>query len=290
MTAPLEIDPRTFLRQHCSLPALPEVVHQIQSVIHSENVDIGKVADLISGEPALLAQVLKIVNSAYFGLPREITKVGYAITFLGLNEVYRMVLSLSVINTLDIHDKGELRGFWFHSFYTALCAEYLAKKFERHLSSQELWSAAMLHDIGKLLYLKYFPDHYKALNSCCLEHGCLFSEAERLFSLPSSAFLGALLCERWRLPDDIRQACEFHTLRDLQAIERNSPSARFRRIICLANVLSTLSTEPLNNDLRHQITRVTRTALDCTQTDFLTMMGDIHDLRIGVEKFMDQLH
>lgn len=150
--------------------------------------DIEKVSQLISGEPALLAQILKVVNSAYFGLPREITRVSYAIAFLGLNQLHPMVLPLSVINTLDVHDKDELHGFWFHSFYTAISTKYLARKYEPLLSYEELWSAAMLHDIGKLVYLKFFPDHYRALRDFCNEHGRLFSEAEKHFSLPSSAY------------------------------------------------------------------------------------------------------
>ena len=88
MLTPIEIDPKTFLRQHCTLPALPAVVGEIQSLIHDADVDMKKVAELINSDPAILAQVLKIVNSAYYGLPREVTNVQFAIAFLGLNEVY----------------------------------------------------------------------------------------------------------------------------------------------------------------------------------------------------------
>ena len=71
-------------------------------MVRDENVVIEKVADLIGSDPALLAQTLKIVNSAYYGLPREVTRPQMAIAFLGLSEVYRMVLSLSVINTVSV--------------------------------------------------------------------------------------------------------------------------------------------------------------------------------------------
>ena len=286
---PIEIDPNTFLRQHFTLPALPEVVAQIHNLIHDVDADIQRVAELISSDPGLVAQLLRVVNSAYYALPSQIVKVQYAIVFLGLSEVYRMVLSLSVIDALGIKEKHELKEFWFHSFYAALCTKYLAKKYEPHLSFEELWSAAILHDIGKLVYLKFFPEHYKALRSFCKEHGCLFSEAESHFSLPPTAFLGTLLCGHWRLPDQIRSACESHTLKDLPGIEGDSPSACFRRMICLGNLLTVLCTEELNNATRHEIADATRTALDCTEPQFLTMMGDIYELRIDVERFMDQL-
>jgi HD-like signal output (HDOD) protein len=288
--APIEIDPKTFLREHCTLPALPEVVSNIQSLIHDDRADVGTVADLISGEPALVAQVLKVVNSAYYGLSREIGNVKFAIAFLGLNEIYRMVLALSVVNTLAVQEKDELDKFWFHAFYTALCTRYLAKQYEPHFSFEELWSAAMLHDIGRLVYLKFFPDHYKALRSFCDEQHCLFSEAERHFSLPSSAFFGTLLCEHWRLPDNIRSACESHTLGDLPSLSEDSPSARFRRMICLGNLLTVLSTDELNDAAKRDIASAIRTGLDCTEEEFLAMMGDIYELRIEVERFADQLH
>jgi len=290
MLAPIEIDPKTFLHQHCTLPALPAVVGEIQSLIHDANVDMKKVAELINSDPAILAQVLKIVNSAYYGLPREVKNVQFAIAFLGLNEVYRMVLSLSVINTLAIDKKDELKEFWFHSFYTALCTKYLAKKYEPHLSLEELWSAGMLHDIGRLVYLKFFPDHYRALIDYCKEHGCLFSEAERHFSLPSSAYLGTLLCEHWRLPDEIKQACGFHTLEDLLALKADSPSMPFQQMICLGNLLTMLSTIELSTATKENIAETCQTALGCAEEAFLAMMGDIYELRIDVETFMEQLH
>jgi HD-like signal output (HDOD) protein len=288
MFEPVDIDPNTFLRQHCTLPALPEVVGQIQRQIQGGDADMGKVAQLISGEPALLAQVLKVVNSAYYGLPGEVTNVRVAIAYLGLNEIYRMVLSLSVINTMQIEQQDELEAFWFHSFYASLCTKYLAKQYEPHLSFEELWSASMLHDIGRLVYLKFFPEHYEAIRAFSKEHGVCFSEAERHFSLPSSSFLGALLCIHWRLPDNVRKACELHTLGDFLVAERDGTCTPFQRMISLGNLLAVLSARQLNDSVKQQISDTVRKALDCTEAEFLTIMGDIYELRTEVESFMQQ--
>jgi HD-like signal output (HDOD) protein len=246
------------------------------------------VAQLISGEPALLAQVLKVVNSAYYGLPGEVTNVRVAIAYLGLNEIYRMVLSLSVINTMQIEQKDELEEFWFHSFYASLCTKYLAKQYEPHLSFEQLWSASMLHDIGRLVYLKFFPEHYEAIRAFSKEHGVSISEAERHFSLPSSSFLGALLCVHWRLPDNVRRACELHTLSDFLAAERDGTLTPSQRMICLGNLLAVLSTRELNDSAKQEISDTVKTALDCTEAEFLTMMGDIYELGTEVESFMQQ--
>jgi len=285
---PIDINPETFLREHFSLPALPKVVHEIQEIIQSDNVEIGKVSKLISGDPSLVAQLLKVVNSAYYSLPREITEVRYAIAFLGLHEVYRMVLALSVINTLAITERDELEKFWFHSFYASLCTKHLANRYEPQLSFEELWSAAILHDIGKLVYLKFFPDHYKTLRTYMDESGGLFSEAEEQFSFPRSSYLGTLLCDHWRLPAKVKDACEIHTLKDLQNLQGAKPAESFRRMICLGNLAAVLAANRLGSDKKPEIAKAFTTALGSSESDFLALMAEIYDLRIEVDRFMDQ--
>jgi HD-like signal output (HDOD) protein len=289
MIEPFEIDQKTFLKQHYTLPALPQVVTQLLAMIHNEVVEIDEIANILSGDPALTAQILKIANSAYYGLRREIVKVPIAVVLLGLNEVYRMVLSLSVINTLAIDDKNELTDFWYHSFYTSLCTRYLGRKFEPLLSYDELWSASMLHNIGKLVLLKFYNEHYKVINHHCKEHGCLFPVAEKHFNIPSTSFMGTLLCDHWRLPTKVKQACQSHSLHDLIVLGSHDGTASFNRIICIGSLLAILSMENLNDETKQAISKETQKALNCSKDDFLTLMGDIYDLKTDVERFISQL-
>jgi len=286
---PISIDPESFLHQHCTLPPLPPMVDRVQQIISRAEYDVDEVVQPISSDPALVAQILKIVNSSYYSLPRDVTEMRFAITFLGIHEVYRMLLSVSVIKTLDIKDRDALYNFWFHSFYTALCTKYLAKKFEPHLSFEELWSAAILHDIGKLIYLKFFPDHYRALLDFCREQGCLFSTAENHLSFPSSAELGALLCKHWRLPAKIKIACEAHRFSDLSKIAPDSPNRSFCRIICMGNLMTILCTEQLNEEVKHELADEIQKTFTCSESEFLALMGDIYDLRIETERFVKML-
>lgn len=288
MLAPIEIDPNTFLREHCTLPALPEVVSRIQQMIHDPDANMNKVADLVGEDPAILAQVLKVVNSAYYGLPTEITKVRMAVAYLGLNEVYRIVLSLAVVNQLAVSEKKSVDAFWFHSFFAATCAKHLANKFEPVLSYEDLWPAAMLHDIGKLVYLKFYPEHFRALNNYAKDHGCTFSEAEVHFSLPRSAFLGSLLCNHWRLPAPVKKACECHTRQDLISLKEDTSARALKRIICLSNLVALLSADDLSKETRQDIADAVRANLEFSEDAFLGLMGDIYDLRAQVESFVAQ--
>jgi len=284
---PIEIDPKTFLRQHCTLPALPRVVTRIQNLLQSENTSITEVSELIGSDPALVAQLLKVVNSAYYSLPQEITKIQFAVAFLGLNEVYRMALALEVIKTIAMKESRELHAFWFHSFYAALCTKRLAKTYIPQLPFDDLWSAAILHDIGKLVYLKFFPDHFKVLRTYCDEQGCLFSAAEDHFSLPASSFLGVLLCEHWLLPGKIRDACKWHSLKDLETLKRDtSPAGDFRRMVFLGNIVAVLASEELATEVKQSLAEAITGILKLTEADFLAMMGTIYDLRFEAEEFM----
>jgi len=286
---PIVIDPRTFLREHCTLPALPEVVHEVQKIIKSENVEIANVAKAIARDPALVAQILKVVNSAYYSLPREIADVRYAIAFLGLHEIERILLALSVINTLAVRDKNELKLFWHHSFLAALCTKRVATTYEPYLSFEELWSAAMLHDIGKLVYLKFFPDHYRALRSLSAEKGIFFSDAEQELCYPASSYLGVLLCDHWRLPAKIRDACEMHSLQHLKTLSGKDPASSFKRMICLGNAVAVLALNALHETKKHDITETVKTTLSIDETQFLALMADVYELRTQADRFIEQV-
>lgn len=286
---PIRINSSELFHQHHTLPPLPGVVHEIQEMLRDEAVDIKRIANLVSSDAALAAQVLKIVNSAYFGLKREISDLKLAIAFLGLNEIYRIVLAISVIKTIDIENRDELDRFWFHSFYTALTVKYLGKHFAKFLEQEELWSAALLHDIGKLVYLKFFPDHYQAIAIKARKNGRFFSWAEKTLDLPPSAHFGALLCKFWRLPGKVQTACSTHTLEDLNGINPNDSDGEFKMVICLGNLLSQIAVDGLDNTVQAEVGSVTMRMLKLSEEDFLAHMTEVQALRFEVEEFMNSL-
>ena len=282
--APIEIDPRTFLYHHCALPALPKVVSQFQEVAHADNVSISRVVNILSSDPGLVAEILKMVNSAYYSLPREVSRVDIAVAYLGIREVQNIVLATSVINTFAVEEPVEFKKFWHHSLYTALCARHLANRFERHLPYGDLWAPALLHDIGKLVYLKFFPEHFKALHRFCYEQGCLFNEAEQIYGLPASAYLGALLCERWRLPRTIREVCALPGPEALANGHESESLKPLHRIVLLGDIVAVLSTDLLREDKQHALSNLVMQELDLSESDFLVLMGAIADLRLEADR------
>jgi len=270
------------------LPALPELMLRVQETLGKSDIDIDEVADLIRSDPALAGQVLKVVNSAYYGLPREISDVKYAIGFLGLHEIHRIMLSFAVVDTLAIERKAEFRDLWFHSLHTALCAIYLAKRNKVHNIVDDLWSVALLHDLGKLVYLKFFPDHFIALKAHAREHGCPLSAAEAELELPTSAYLGTLLCDHWKLPLPVRDACESHTLETFYEADKSLSLTVPTHLVCVSNLLSSLSTDPLGDNFKEEIGKVSREALDYDASRFANLMVEVEDMKADAKIFMDQ--
>lgn len=289
MLTSISIEPKSFFKERCALPPLPEIAVKIQRLKNDPNAGIEDIAKLVRGDPALLAQMLKIVNSAYYGLPREVADAHFAVAFLGLDEIARMVLALSVINTLRIADKKELSRFWYHSFYTAVCSKHMARKFEPLLPPEEIWSAAMLHDIGKLVYLRFFPDHHKALRETCVQSECMFSEAEQELSLPSSSHLGELLADHWSLPRSVKDACRYHTLADVQRQAEWISSAPAARVVCLGNLFAVLTIDLLSGEKRQLVSETIRTNLAQSSDEFLLMSAEMYELRQEVDQFANGL-
>jgi HD-like signal output (HDOD) protein len=284
MLKPIEIDPKTFLREHCNLPSLPEAVIRIQGMMRDESTNSATIAQIISGDPALATQVLAVVNSAYYSLPKSTSNLKYAVAYLGLGVIQRIVISVGVVNAIGIKKKNELNNYWYHSFLTALITKYLASKYYTYLDPEELWSASILHDIGKLVYIKFFPEHYQEIKRYCKQNGCPFSEAEEHYKQPRSSYLGTLLCQHWRLPVKLENACNYHNIYHI-----TTPGSEFQTIIALGNLLAILTEGGLNESFKNKIKEVVEGTLELSPDTFISIMADIYDLETEVEKFQRSL-
>ena len=277
---PITINPSTFLYDECRLPALPKVLTRFQEAMQDDDVTVRDVIGIVSSDPGIVAEVLRVVNSAYFGLPRAVSRIDTAVAYLGIQEVHNIVLASSVISTFDIKDLVAFKRVWYHSLYTALCARHLALRFASYLPAGTLWAPALLHDIGKLVYLQFFPDHFGALQRTAETEGCLFSEAEQAFGWPSSAFLGTLLCECWGLPDTIKHVCAVQGVEALTNPELSASLPLLQRMVVLGDLVSTLATDTLQTEKRLLLAEAIQQTLDLTESDFLVLMGAITDLKL----------
>lgn len=286
--APIQVSPTGIPEGDFALPALPAVVGKILDSIQSGDATAGEIADLLAADPALAAKVLKIVNSAYYGLPRPIAEVRHAVAYLGLSEIQRLALTATVMQEFAV-DGDDYDQFWRHSFYTALVSKLLARTMPTSFESGSVHTAALLHDVGKLVYMRFWPEHYSELTRSCRASGTMLVEAERELNLPSHVALGSLLCERWRLPTGIRIACEHHELSDLSDLDDDAELRDEILIVGLANLLTNLAAGDLAPETNGAINELAVRALGYDEEQFLLLMGQVYELQLEVDAFLGQL-
>lgn len=203
-----------------------------------------QIGDLISADPALSTRILKVVNSAYYGLPHQVTSIHKAVVVLGFDTVHSLVLSTSVVDVmLTVGDAlRDMRVIWERSLFAAVTARKLAQA-SNHKAPDECFMAALLMDIGMLGQLKLHGEAYGDLIRAEVEEGLdiVLGEAER-FAV-SHEQLGQALLERWDIPEELARPLLFH--HELAGHEKESEAWRAScRIVHLARLASTIFYSP----------------------------------------------
>ncbi len=144
----------TILKQIDTLPALPATVSKVMQVTGDPESSARDLMLAVIPDQAMCATILKLANSAFFGMPREVGDLEKAVMVLGFNEIRNIVIGKAVFNSFQSicrNNREALNRFWNHSFHCGLAAKIIAE--ERGLSGSEMFIAGLIHDIGKLIIL-----------------------------------------------------------------------------------------------------------------------------------------
>ncbi|AEH44402.1 metal dependent phosphohydrolase [Thermodesulfatator indicus DSM 15286] len=188
-----------------SLPTLPPIVGQLTRLIADERSTAQQVAALIERDQVLTSKVLKMVNSAFYGFPRRISTVSNAIVLLGFNVVRTLVITASIFETMQAQDLS----LWEHSLGTAAAAGLLAGKLELK-NPEEVTTAGLLHDIGKVVLRTEFPEILNQIEKTVQEKGIYFREAEQEVIGIDHGEIGRLLANQWNLPERLVEPIAYH--------------------------------------------------------------------------------
>ncbi|MCA9772594.1 MAG: HDOD domain-containing protein [Myxococcales bacterium] len=210
--APIGRQPVINLRNIDDLPTLPAVALRIAQSLNSPDVSIVQVGQEIERDQAICAKVLKLVNSPFYGFSGRIPSIQRALVLLGFNVVRSLVLGLSVF------DRGgeRVRDLWLHSLGVSTAAEILARKLQMP-DADEIATAALLHDIGKVLAHVKAPSFVDKVRDFAIENGCVTLHAEREVLGTDHAEMGRFMAEKWTLPRVITEVVAFHHAPDLAA-------------------------------------------------------------------------
>jgi HD-like signal output (HDOD) protein len=205
------------VKQLSHIATLPEVTLGIIELVEDPNSSAQDLNALIGRDPALSARVLKVVNSAFYGLPRQIGSINRAISLLGLNAVKNIAIAASLAKLFRggaLCDRFDAKELWAHSIAVATASKLLAKE-ARKSSGDEAFLAGLMHDIGVMVALqtdraklvKVFGDmQFDADGNPLID----FRMVERAVFGADHGHFGEALCEQWKFPRSLALACGHH--------------------------------------------------------------------------------
>jgi HD-like signal output (HDOD) protein len=219
------------------MPSLSTTVTKVLETCNDPYASANDLSRVISLDPVLVGQVLRLINSAYYALPHAITSLPRAIIMLGLNTVKNLALSLAVLETMN--GKGTMRtvssnDFWAHSLCVGVSARCISELRGASLSEREdYFIAGLLHDLGKIPLNKQFPEqYYKAFNKANSD-----SDPQHLFEAENEIFginhcvVGQLIAEKWQLGGTLVQSLAHHHCAD----DTPPNTQTFVAVVALAN-------------------------------------------------------
>lgn len=201
-----------ILSQVKTIPSLPAVVLKLRQILGDPEVDFGDLARVIEYDAGLTANILQLANSAFFGWSREISSVREAITRLGTQRVFQMVLCMSVAPLVRKPIRGydlDAESFWRHSIAAALGAEVLART-ARLREAADAYTAGLLHDVGKVVLGTFVEIDDEPIREIVALDRLTFDEAERMVLGIDHAEVGGILLEEWNLPEVVTAAAYWH--------------------------------------------------------------------------------
>jgi len=194
-----------------NLPTLPTVATQLLEMLGRMEVSMQEISRLMEVDPAITAQILKIANSAYYGLRIKVDTVPRALVVLGVNEITNIILSLSLFKSFPSVGAADFdrKVFWSHSAVVGFLCRFLAQEFNVPTHGEE-FTAGLMHDIGKIVVDQHFHAGLLEVVARMSDSGRQCWEVEREVLGLSHAEVGAFLGRRWEIPGNILEAVLLH--------------------------------------------------------------------------------
>ena len=240
------------------VPRLPYVVQQILACSQNAQANAKKLATIITTDAVISAQILKTVNSAYYGFPKQITSIKHAVVLIGFQEVSNLAIGLSLSSLLEGNNSEPFyRDFRAHALGTANFALLLAKKFSYHDISTA-YTGGLLHDFGMLMLFSWQPKIYQQIISLSLTEKQSLTDSEKQMIGFDHLEAGKLVGHLWHLPEQLLLCMQCHNSIKTTPDQENILLA----LIDLANLLAHQAGFPVTAGIpAPKLTRTTWLAL-----------------------------
>jgi len=232
-------DPQVIIREAVknvtALATLPEVTTQIIATVEDPKSSAGKLHKIIAHDPSLAARILKVVNSAFYGMPGQVGNVDRAIVLLGLNAVKNIAVAASLGQMFRGAKLGEgfsAKDLWTHCVSVGVAARQLARNLKLP-NADEAFLAGLIHDVGILVELQTWPELLQKICWTAKSSGTPFCEVERQILTVDHTQLGMALAEQWRFPVSCQQVAGFHH-------DPAASSDEYRKLVAIVYIADTI--------------------------------------------------
>jgi putative nucleotidyltransferase with HDIG domain len=201
-----------IVRRISGLPQFPENILAIQRLIGDPKSEMIEIARHISTDPAMTADLLKLVNSAQFMLPRRVDNIVDAVKLVGLRGIKNLLFSYGSQKILAGEHGMDQKALWDHSYRCAYYAYNLAKNFKssNRPLQDDAYVGGMLHDMGKIIFSAVHPELLTHIRSFCRSKGIDEKTFEDLSGGMNHAEIGARVAEKWNFPESLVAAIRYH--------------------------------------------------------------------------------
>ena len=193
-----------------SLPRFPENIVTLQKKIDEPEAELSEIARMVSTDPSLTADLLKVVNSAAFMLPKRVDNIVEAVKLVGLRGLKNLLYQYGTQQVLG-SETPETKALWEHSYRTAYYAYNLARSVTKKRDIlDDVYAGGILHDMGKIIFSSTHPEMINRIEQFCLDKGIPAELFEDLSSGLNHAEIGGRIARKWNFPDALVRAIEYH--------------------------------------------------------------------------------
>jgi putative nucleotidyltransferase with HDIG domain len=196
-----------------NLPSVPSIVFEVTKLLGYPNTSASDLGKVIGKDQGLVARILTVANSPLYGLPRRVATVEFAIVILGFDHIKNIVMALSMIEAFKGNEKGSWddRSYWNHNLFTATAAKGIADELG-YPKSGEVFTAALLHDLGISIIQRYFNKEFNSICNLVDTQQMRFLKAEEQVLGLTHQDIGRFLINKWNLPETLGEAVANHHL------------------------------------------------------------------------------
>jgi len=254
MSTTLAADPHArvtdVIKKVTTIATLPEVTAQIIKTVEDPKSTATQLHKIVAHDPALVTRIMKVVNSAFYGLPGQIASIERAIVLLGLNAIKNIAVAASLgqlFRGSKLCDEFTAKDLWTHCVAVGVAARDLARQMKM-LIADEAFLAGMIHDMGILVSLQLYPEQLREVCHAAKNGTEDFCELERRIIGFDHQQLGMALAENWKFPRPCQLAAGYHH-------QPHTLADQSRHLVMLVHVADTVccqSKHGFNLTAKHQ--------------------------------------